>query len=91
MSDTDACARCGGDCPIGECEVYDVDAARDGADIVGEWEPCDHDHDDDCWDYQEFFQCEHQHCFACGGCNCPGYCDDYQTYNLRPAETGGAS
>ena len=20
---------------------------------------------------------------------CPGYCDDHQTYNLRPAETGG--
>lgn len=28
----------------------------------------------------------------CGNCsmpNCPGYCDDYQTYNLRPGETGG--
>jgi hypothetical protein len=26
----------------------------------------------------------------CGGCGCPGYCDDYVTYNLRPGETGGA-
>jgi hypothetical protein len=28
-------------------------------------------------------------CGNCGGRNCPGYCDDYATYNLRPAETGG--
>jgi hypothetical protein len=27
-------------------------------------------------------------CFACGTPGCPGYCDDYQTYNLRPDETG---
>ena len=47
VSETDACARCGGDCPMTSCLV-------------------------------------------CGGCQCPGYCDDYQTYNLRPAETGGA-
>ncbi len=32
---------------------------------------------------------EHEHCFNCGVCGCAGYCDDYQTYNLRPAETGG--
>jgi hypothetical protein len=56
-----------------------------------DWEPCDHYHDDECYDYQGFFQCLHQHCFNCGQCGCPGYCDDYQTYNLRPAETGGAS
>jgi len=55
-----------------------------------DWEPCHHDHDEDCYDYQGFFACRHQHCFACGGCGCPGYCDDYQTYNLRPGETGGA-
>jgi hypothetical protein len=29
-------------------------------------------------------------CFICGEPGCPGYCDDYETYNLRPAETGGA-
>lgn len=29
-------------------------------------------------------------CPNCGQTNCPGYCDDYQTYNLRPGETGGA-
>ena len=28
-------------------------------------------------------------CPNCGSPGCPGYCDDYQTYNLRPAETGG--
>jgi hypothetical protein len=47
-------------------------------------EPCTHDCDDECWD-----DCLHEHCFSCGGCGCPGYCDDYQTYNLRPEETGG--
>jgi hypothetical protein len=52
-------------------------------------EPCFHEHDEWCEDYQGFNVCSHQHCFNCGGCRCPGYCDDYQTYNLRPAETGG--
>lgn len=33
--------------------------------------------------------CLHEHCPNCGECGCPGYCDDYQTYNLRPSETGG--
>lgn len=28
-------------------------------------------------------------CDWCGEPGCPGYCDDYQTYNLRPEETGG--
>lgn len=53
-------------------------------------EPCYHEHGEECedqWGYLTY--CHHQHCFACGGCQCPGYCDDYQTYNLRPAETGG--
>ena len=54
-----------------------------------DWEPCSHDHDEECYDYQGFSRCHHQHCWNCGGCGCPGYCDDYQTYNLRPAETGG--
>lgn len=49
-------------------------------------EPCNHDCDEECEDDQ----CLHEHCWKCGGCGCPGYCDDYQTYNLRPAETGGA-
>lgn len=39
---------------------------------------CEHYCDDLCEDY-----CTHTHCFACGECCCPGYCDDYQTYNLR--------
>ena len=56
-----------------------------------DWEPCGHDHDEDCYDCHGFFQCHHQHCFNCGGCGCPGYCDDYQTYNLRPGETGGVA
>ena len=54
-------------------------------------EPCNHDCDEDCYDEYDEHDCRHQHCFACGGCGCPGYCDDYQTYNLRPSETGGAT
>lgn len=49
-------------------------------------EPCEHDCDENCDDDY----CYHSHCINCGGCTCPGYCDDYQTYNLRPAETGGS-
>jgi len=52
---------------------------------------CGHVCDEECEDEQGYGRCRHQHCFACGECGCPGYCDDYQTYNLRPAETGGAS
>lgn len=47
-----------------------------------DWEPCEHDCTEDC----EWYGCQHHHCFACGGCGCPGYCDDYQTYNLRTPE-----
>ena len=47
-------------------------------------EPCEHDCDEHDCD-----PCTHQHCWSCGECGCAGYCDDYQTYNLRPAETGG--
>ncbi|HEX3963011.1 MAG TPA: hypothetical protein VHZ03_41325 [Trebonia sp.] len=64
--------------PTGDADEYPTGDADD-------WEPCHHDCDEDCYDDG----CRHQHCFACGGCQCPGYCDDYQTYNLRPAETGG--
>lgn len=55
-------------------------------------ESCHHEHDENCYDDQGYASyCSHQHCFACGGCDCPGYCDDHQTYNLRPpSETGGA-
>lgn len=53
-------------------------------------EPCEHEHDEECYDYNGFDVCLHQHCMNCGGCRCPGYCDDYQTYNLRPEETGGS-
>jgi hypothetical protein len=57
--------------------------------IAGDWddEPCDHDCDEEC----DYYGCQHQHCLWCGACNCPGYCDDHQTYNLRPDETGGVS
>jgi hypothetical protein len=48
-------------------------------------EPCEHDCDEECAEYG----CRHSHCWACGGCTCAGYCDDHQTYNLRPGETGG--
>ena len=47
---------------------------------------CEHEHDEIC----EAEGCYHEHICVCGECACPGYCDDYQTYNLRPAETGGA-
>jgi hypothetical protein len=56
-------------------------------------DPCEHD----CIEHgceegpDGRFRCYHQHCGGCGGCSCPGYCDDYQTYNLRPAETGGTA
>jgi len=51
---------------------------------------------EDCPDCGECFcecRCDDEHegrdpCFHCGSRSCAGYCDDYQTYNLRPAETG---
>jgi hypothetical protein len=46
-------------------------------------EPCSHDCDEEC----DEDGCRHEHCWACGGCGCPGYCDDYQTYNLRDNES----
>jgi hypothetical protein len=90
VSDTDQCARCGGDCGTSECES-DIDQTAAELALEDDWEPCHHDCDEDCYDYQGFWQCQHQHCFACGGCGCAGYCDDHQTYNLRPGETGGTA
>jgi hypothetical protein len=45
----------------------------------------------DCGEADDWCTCydEEEPCLACGTPGCPGYCDDYQTYNLRPAETGG--
>lgn len=64
-------------------------AHADGLDTT----PGDPDYDDlcpDCAEWREHCHCdEPQICGRCGTQNCPGYCDDYQTYNLRPAETGG--
>lgn len=56
-----------------------------------DYEPCDHDcFDDGCEEGPDGrYRCDHQHCWNCGACGCPGYCDDEQTYNLRFAETGG--
>jgi hypothetical protein len=104
MSDTDHCSRCRGDCGMsncpecGGCENTGVQPCPDcqpgpiGTISDGDWddEPCDHDCTEDCYDEYGEPDCRHQHCFNCGGCNCPGYCDDYQSYNLRPAETGGS-
>lgn len=70
---------------MSETGPYDVDDYDDYDDY------CDHVHDEECYDYQGFSQCYHEHCINCGACGCPGYCDDYQTYNLRPDETGGPS
>jgi hypothetical protein len=64
-----------------------------GALAEEDWdEPCQHDHDEECYDEADGrpSHCTHQHCWMCGDCQCPGYCDDHQTYNLRPDETGGA-
>jgi hypothetical protein len=69
-------------------QLSDTPGPDDGAD--DDYEECSHYCDEECEDYQGFSACTHQHCMNCGGCGCPGYCDDYQTYNLRPAETGGA-
>lgn len=90
MSDTDLCPTCGGDCGTDECETLAEanEAAR--ADGFDDWddEPCYHEHNEWCEDSG----CDHQHCMNCGGCQCPGYCDDLATYNLRPfGETGGDS
>jgi hypothetical protein len=95
MSETDRCPnfpRCSGDCPVDQCELDAGQPAGADIDLGDDWEPCDHEHTEDCYDWNDdSLDCHHQHCFACGGCNCPGYCDDYVTYNLRPDETGGAS
>jgi hypothetical protein len=109
VSDTDLCARCGGDCgmsrcrecggcentgPRGtfrECPSCQIDQQAAGLALEDGWEPCDHDCDEGCYSDYDEWDCRHQHCFACGGCGCPGYCDDHQTYNLRPGETGGAA
>ena len=108
MSDTDQCARCGGDCGMSRCpecggcentgpggtfrECPSCQLDRTAAELALEddWEPCDHDCDEDCYNDYDEWDCRHRHCFNCGGCGCPGYCDDYVTYNLRPGETGGA-
>jgi hypothetical protein len=72
--------------PVEDELVNEADDHWEGRSRGLDYEPCAHDCDELCDDDG----CNHQHCFACGGCNCAGYCDDYQTYNLRPSETGGA-
>jgi hypothetical protein len=86
--DSRACT-CPHDCGITGCAQSPK--ASEVADYDDEYadQTCFHDHDEECEDEWGYTNCSHQHCFACGGCQCPGYCDDYQTYNLRPAETGG--
>ena len=69
-------------------EVEPSTAGATSADDLEEWdwsEICDHEYDEEC----DWYGCHHTHCFNFGECGCAGYCDDYQTYNLRPAETGG--
>ena len=40
--------------------------------IAEDWddEPCDHDHDEECYDEADErpSHCTHQHCWMCGGC-----------------------
>lgn len=92
MSATDLCPTCGGDCGTDECESLAEAQAEARAAGFEDWddEPCHHDHDEECYDVQDYLACTHQHCMNCGGCGCPGYCDDHATYNVRPpSETGG--
>jgi hypothetical protein len=92
MSDAGQCPTCGGDCGTGDCESLSAADAGAQADGFDDWddEPCSHICEDDgCEDEWGYSACTHSHCMNCGGCGCPGYCDDHQTYNLRPAETGG--
>jgi hypothetical protein len=63
----------------------------DEGDWDGDGEYCEHDCGAEGCLEDGFEFCHHEHCPNCGGCGCPGYCDDFQTYNLRPAETGGAA
>jgi hypothetical protein len=60
-------------------------------DLAHDWDGdyCEHECELDGCFGDGFAFCHHEHCMNCGGCRCPGYCDDYQTYNLRPSETGG--
>ena len=51
--------------------------------LADDYEPCYHEHDEECEDAAGNNVCLHEHCIWCGGCQCPGYCDDHQTYNLR--------
>lgn len=60
-----------------------------GSEDDWDYELCEHECDEECSDEGDL-GCMHQHCWNCGGCRCPGYCDDEQTYNLRFAETGGS-
>jgi hypothetical protein len=106
MTVTGQCSRCGGDCPLNPacpecmgCENTGVQPCPacqpppPGDLSGGGWddEPCRHEHDEECVDEHGYLSyCTHQHCGNCGGCDCPGYCDDERTYNLRPAETGGS-
>jgi hypothetical protein len=44
----------------------------------------------DCCEPDGRCTCDDEYeCPSCGTPGCPGYCDDYTTYNLRPDETGG--
>ena len=49
-----------------------------------DWE-CDHEHDEECYDYQGFYQCQHQHCMNCGGCRKAGPPSDSRAE--QPAHT----
>jgi hypothetical protein len=96
MSVTGLCPTCGGDCGAGDCEslsAADAGAQADGFDGFDD-EPCEHEHDENCVDELDdsYGNCSHAHYCVCGGCGCPGYCDDTATYNVRPpSETGGAA
>ena len=77
MSNTDLCARCGGDCGMStctecggcentgpggtfrECPACQINRTAAWLALEDDWEPCDHEHDEDCYDGQGFSRCHH--------------------------------
>jgi hypothetical protein len=94
MSNCPECGGCENTGPMADFRECPACQPRPPGDLShGDWddEPCSHDHDESCEDFQGFSACNHSHCMNCGACDCPGYCDDYTVYNLRPFEETGGS
>ena len=85
MSDTDRCARCGGDCPMTSCPVCGgcentgtqpcPGCQPEAADRM--MPPCDYDDPDDCARCYGTGEYVPEHCCLCGGspyCTCCRTC-----------------